>query len=756
MDNGITSSAELLASGSVPDALERFLDAPEGVLRPSGQSELKATGFYKYWRILSIYKKTIFWFALIGFLLGLLLTFLEKPTYRAKTAIEILNINQDFFYNKQTSPLSDSDPSSDTSDLQTQVRILSSDALLDRVRSELNPEQNRDLLRPGTPKKTLDLAARDELLETAGKSVKVRAVGRTRVIEISVDSVDRNLATDYANTLTSEFIKENLDSRWKATEKTNEWLGHEIESTRNNLQKSENALQAYARNSGILFTNDNTNVSEEKLSQVQQELSAATADRIAKQSRFELARTASPDTVPEVANSKELADARAKIVDLERQSAELSTTYTPDYIKVKRLQAEIASLEAAFAKARSTIVSRIENDYQEAIRREKLLQAAYFAQTRDVTDQGEKSIQYGVLKREVQSNRQLYDNMLQQFNESHIASAMRASNVRVLEPASLPRRPNSPDIRIDGGVGLLLGLLLGVIYVVLRKQANRTIQEPGELQLWSTLPELGVVPTVLKSQATFQRSPKSLGSPSGSEPLDRLARRTGNQTLIAEAFRAIGTSLLFSEAGSQSRVLVVTSAHPSEGKTTVVSNLARALADIRKTVLVIDADLRRPQIHRFFGLTNELGLSNLLSESFHWGDHPAGYIQESSVRFLDVLTSGPSTDDPGIELHSPGFARLIARMRLKYDIILIDTPPMLQMSDARIVARWSDGVILVARAEQTPREAIMGANDQLVRDRIRVLGTILNDWDPSKSVDGHHGYRGSAYYKAYERYKTVR
>ncbi len=747
MDNERVASTQLLPWRPSEQQSERYLDAPNAVVFPSGASPAQPSSLYEYWRILTIHKKAVVLITVCGLLLGVALTFILKPVYRAKTALEVLNINQDFFYNKQTNPLSDSDVNSDTSDLQTQVRILSGDTLLYRVIAKLSPE-HKSLGNDFNPDK------QNPLLVKIAKSVKVRAVGRTRVIEISADAPDPKLAAAFANTLVTEFINENLDSRWKATEKTSEWLGHELDSARSKLQGSEDALQSYARESGILLTGDNINVSEEKLRQVQQQLSAAASDRIAKQSRFELIKSASVDTLPDIVNNEELADIRAKIVDLRRQAAELSTTYTPEYIRVKRIEAEISTLEEAFAREKGVIVSRIQNEYTEALRRQNLLQGAYDQQAREVGVVGEKSIQYNVLKREVQSNQQLYDSMLQLFKQSRVASAMRASNIRVLEPALIPWRPYSPDIRINAAAGLLLGLIGGILFTVIRKRADRTIQDPGEIRLWAGIPELGVIPAVAKIDVHLHSlSPSEFGI----VPLNRkqklnLVRLKGQQTMIAEAFRTIMTSLLSSDALTQARLLVLTSASPADGKSTVVSNLAIAAAGVQRNVLVIDADLRRPTLHKLFSLKNEKGLTDLLSNSGPMKDDPSEIIQETSIPNLHILTAGPARDNAGQLLHLPMLGTMLSNLRLKYDMILIDTPPILQISDARVIGRLADGVVLVTRAEQTTREALTAANEQLNQDRVRVFGAILNGWNPNKSIHGYYGYKGNAYYEAYERY----
>ena len=275
----------------------------------------------------------------------------------------------------------------------------------------------------------------------AARSLKVRAAGQTRIIEILVDSADPQFATDFANNLTSEFIEQNLESRWKTTEHTSEWLSRQLDDMRIKLERSDDALQAYARSTGLMFTGDKNSVSEEKLRQLQAVLSAAQSDRVSKQARYEMAKTSPPDALPDVLADESLNEYRTKLTELRRQIAELSSTYTPAHPKVKKVEAQVGTLENALHLEVAAILGRIKNDFEEAQGKERMIEADYEAQTKLVTGDAEKAIKYNILKREVDSDRQLYDAMLQQLKQATIASAMRASNVRVVDPANRPSRP---------------------------------------------------------------------------------------------------------------------------------------------------------------------------------------------------------------------------------------------------------------------------------------------------------------------------
>jgi capsular exopolysaccharide synthesis family protein len=738
------------------------LEAPE--------DEDSGAGIFEYCFVICRNKKKILLAGVVGLIIGFLIGIPMKSVYRAATTLEVLAMNQDFMNMKGTNPVNTS-VDSDVSEEQTQASLLSSVIMKKRVSARLDPNSAlhrvtsappawRTLLHLGPPATG---SARSILISKAAATLKVKATAHTRILEATVDSSDPDLAADYLNALAQEFIQQNQESRLSAILHTGDWLSHELGDTRDKLRKSEDALQEYARNSGIILTNETTNVATEKLQQYQLSLTAASADRIAKQSRLELAQSSPPESLADVLNDGSLRDTQSKINDVERQIADLSTIYSPEYSKLRRLQAELQSLQTAFGNQRTDILSRIRTDYQEASRKERLLTAAYDNQTREVTGQGEKSIQYNILKREVDSNRQLYDAMLQQMKQASIATAMRASSIRIVDAADVPMLPRFPNFRINSAVGLLAGLLSSTIVVLVRDQLDRTLQLPGDIKQWAELPELGTIPNayIAASKSYYlyynslktvsagkhqHRSIASVGLPDGSPGNGiELATWQKSSSLLAESFRSALTSILCTgENGSRPCVLVFTSANPAEGKTTVVSNLAIAASEIRLKVLIIDADLRRSRMHQLFNLPNERGLTDFLQEEMTQRTL-AGPVQKSAVPNLHILTAGPETRAAAHLLYSPNFTALIKRFRDEYDMILIDTPPMLQMTDARIISRQADAVVLVARAGATTRDSLLAAKERFDEDRTRIIGSILNDWDPKRPSAAYYDNPAKSY-----------
>ena len=740
--------------------------------QPDYTDDMQQSSLHEYWKTLSRHKAIVILAAFLGGVAGFLYTVPATPIFQASTTIEVQGLNANFLNMQDVNPNSGGGSFDPSYDILTQVGLLESGSLRERAVKKLKERKSTGVTYPtdrlSAWKKALGIGTvtvitpDEEIAEAAG-SIQAKASGTTRIITVSCDSPDPKLAADFVNTLVNEFIQQDLEARLTTSAGTSEFLSRQLEELKIKLEKSEDQLQSYATSVGLQFTvgredgkeGEKENIADEKLRQLQQELLKAKSERVAAQSKFELASSAPADSLPQVLDDESLRDYQNKLTDLRRQLAELSASLTPANPKVQKVQAQINELDSALKKERGNVVSRIRNEYQAADRRERLISAEYENQLTIVTDQAGKSIHYNILKREVDTNRQIYEAMLQKVKEAGIASAMRASGYRVVDPANPPAAPYKPNPSRTSVIGAFGGLLLGIAFAFARERADRSLQQPGDLAMYLNLPELGVIPSEKSASLKRLYGADAAVASNGNHGKDSnglgLTVWKRKPSLLAESFQVTLTSILFSNHnGHPPQVLALSSAGPSEGKSTISSNLAVALAEINQRVLLIDGDLRRPRQHEIFALPNEFGLSNLLKEKQGIRSRPdVSILQPTEVPGLCLLSSGPPVANASNLLHSPRLGELLRVLRYEFDTILIDTPPMLHLADARVFGQHCDGVILVARAGKTTRDAALAARKKLQEDGTSILGTILNDWDPG-SGNGY-GY-GGKYYAAYSAY----
>jgi succinoglycan biosynthesis transport protein ExoP len=725
-------------------------------------------GILEYWQMIRRHKGAVVLATFLGCLAGFLVTLSDPRIYQARTTLEIQGLNEEFLNMKNVNPVSETNGGYLDTDIQTQVKILQSRALLARVKDKLDARPHPDNLQPadrlGAWRKALKMNPPSseqlwaEALGTAAGGVKVRSSGTNRIVDVSCDSTSGQLAADFCNVLTREYIDQNLEARWKTTEYTGEWLTRQLRDLKIKLEKQEEELQSYARATGLVFTAEKNDVQEATLADLQKELSDARADRIAKQSKYEMAETSPAGALPDVLDDLPLKDTQRSLADLQAKLAELQVTFTSSHSEVKRVRAQINAIEASLEGSRTNILTRIRKEYEAAGRREALLAKAYADQTRLLSGKAEETAHYNLLKRDVDATRLLYETLLQRLKEASIASALRATNVRVVDAAEPPTTPYKPNVTQRGTVGLLFGLVLGVVFAVLHERADRTLQDPGDVSYYLGVPELGVVPlgglfdgprpkNAFRSSTT-EGPLKSAGFDSRVEMIS-FRQKT---SLLAESFRTTLTSILFSRRSSteRPRLLVLTSASPKEGKTTVVCNLGISLAEINQRVLVIDGDMRRPRIHSVFDVANKHGLSDLLLEKapLNAAKLEAACVQ-TMVPGLYVLPSGGSRHHASSLLHSPRLAELLHLARESFDTVVVDTPPMVNIADARVVARFGDALILIVRSGVTTRDAAQLAKARFAEDGTPVLGTILNFWNPRTPGYSYYKYYYAGYYHYY-------
>lgn len=719
----------------------------------------KVPGLVEYARVIQKRRATILTIAFVVFSIGLFATLKEKPVYRARVLVEIQKENPDI---PSLQELFQLESISDTY-LETQYRILKSENLARRVISDLKLDQLAEFNQlphwwtprsqqaslqpaPATPENSPESAIDNEVLKKFQDRLDVEPLKRSRLVEVSFESNDRNLAAQVVNTLASTYIQQNLESRWQASQKASEWLSQQLMGMKSKLEKSEDDLQQYARDNGLLFLETDKGTSEnivtQRLRQLQEELTKAQADRYEKQSLYLLVQQGDFSSLPGIFNNKLMQDLTEKLAELQRERSRLSSIFNPDYPQVKEIQNQIDEAQSDLSSERERAAKAITNDYRAAVERENMLQQAFKDQQHDADVIAEKSVQYNILKREADTNKQLYVGLLEKLKETGVSTSMKAANIRVIDPAYPPKKPDSPRVPLNLSLAMLLGLSLGIGAAFLQEHLDNSFKTAGEIERFLQLPALASVPAVQAAtngngHSLYARARHIAGEkyPAAIVPSWNRIEGNGQNTALAEAFHELRTSVLLSTAKHPPKTLLVTSAKGGEGKTTVAANLAVSLAQLGEKVLLIDADLRRPSLHNFFGVPNTSGLVNFLTGDPDW----RSLLSHQAPIGLSVLPSGPIPPNPADLLSSEYMPALIREASKEYKFVVLDSPPLLNLADSRILATLVDGVILVVGGGITPRELVHRAYASAVDAGSHVLGATINFAD-TRSDYYSYGY----------------
>jgi succinoglycan biosynthesis transport protein ExoP len=746
---------ELLPNGSARDGNHIvpydenpiILEKPRQSYAPAGQVEEAAKSINvrhlirRYWLLLVA-------FLILGAAGGFAAVVLSSPRYRASLLLEVGAGGGSF---TKTGGLDYSSAEGNEVNIQTQINILRSASFLRRGAERL--QQDTVPLAPtgqdifSRVRQRLHPATQDPLenakqgLSTAMLSFNAQPVNRTRLIELSCESASPDVAAQFLNSMAAEFQEDNSRSRMQASQKTSEWLAASIEDTKSKMQESEEHLREFVQASGNLFAGqgqDNT-LNDSKLNQLKGELAKIQAERIARQTRYELTLRNSPESLAEVLEDSTLRGYQQQIEGLKRDKAALETKYTAKHEKVRELDARLGVLEKGYQNEISSVRNRIKSDYEASLQQERLLTSSYNQQAQRVGSEAAKAAQYNALKREADTLHQVYQSLLMQQSEAGLSSSVPMNPIRVVEPSNPPASPYKPKPIINISFGCLLGVVLAGGLAFLRERMDHSINAPGvSRQLFNT-PELGVIPN-LGANGSGAGAWRTLTSSkamdlkrNGEDAAAALLTWQSGPSFITESFRGTLASILRNQAnGKVQKMILITSPGPSEGKTTVIQNLGIALAETGRRVLLVDADFRRPHLHRKFGLPNEWGLMDLLSEDAPLSGYPADrFGVDTGFPGLSLLANGAGSGQANVSrvLYSPRLREIFGALTKHYDMVLVDAPPILHVADARIIAPLTDALILVLRCGVTDRASALEAYQRIQEDRLTLLGTVLTDYD---------------------------
>lgn len=683
----------------------------------------------------------------------------QIPIYEAVGRIAVNKADPNVITFKDSMPVVDY---MDPSDLDTEVRILQSDLLALQVVRQLNLDKRSefggqpDLKQPNLVADPLqgDSSRTTSLLGGFKGNLHASLIPNTRIIEIHYRSADPQLAANAVNTLVATYIEQNFKTKFESTMQASDWLSKQLVDLQMKVETSQEKLVRYQKEHEILGIDEKQNITTEKLDELNKELTLAESERMQKEAAYRQTQSADPEAVAAAISSDSPGNTtsvgsglidrlREQQANLKIQIADLSTQFGPAYPKVNQLNNQLKEIDRQFQSETRKAVDHLRGQYLAALQRENMLHDAFEKQKQQANKLNESAIEYTLLKRDVETNRTLYEGLLEKLKEAGVTAGLRSNNIKILDAARVPGAPVEPNIPRNLLFALVLGVTSGVGLAFLLENMDNTVRTTEQAQLISALPSLGMIPLGSKSPAMGSHG-KQLTLASSNEAVE-IVTQARPQSQMAESYRALRTSLLLSSLGAPPKVIMVTSARPQEGKTTTAINSAIVLAQKGVRVLLVDADLRRPSVHKTLGIGPRSGLSNVLTGS---ATLQQAITVSPVLPNLFVLPAGTPPPNPAELLASTNMKQVLDELREQFDHVVVDTPPTLSVTDAVVLSPRVDAIILVIRSGQTTKQALRRARDILMQVNAHVTGVLLNAVD-LRSPDYYYYYEYQGKYTHY-------
>ena len=636
-------------------------------------------------------------------------------------------------------------PATDDTFLKTQVRVIESDNLALQTIAQLGLANSNELLpesRAGAELKTDPKDRQGKLLDTFKQRLGVSLIPETRIVEISFESPDPNRAARIVNAVLDNYVDYNFHEHYDATRQASGWMEQQLDELKAKVERSQRALVDYERQNALVNVGDKQNLAEERLVDLNKDLTVADNEVAQKESLFNLVKS-DEKQVAYVAQNELLQRLEEKNADLKSEYVDALGKYGPNFPKVVRLRDQLTEMDSLIEGERKRTIAQIENEYQAALGREKLLTAAVSRQKTEVGRFNELSIQHNLLKREFESNQQLYDNLLQRLKDATVSAGLRATNIHTVDrglPSTSPVRPQKVRSILTGFVA---ALLIGITLAFVQESFDSSVKTAEDAERLTGIPALAAIPAIEPDRTRYGLRKRRHAPPSnnGDAALTVLKNPSSPS---AESYRALRTAILFSTAPRPPQVLLVTSGQPNEGKTCTCLNLAFVLAQRGARVIVIDSDLRKPSISGTLHFpSREGGLTGVLTGACSL---ESALQPVASADNVWVLPAGPVPPNPAELLSSPSMEKVLQELRQQFDHVLLDSPPALMFTDATILSNWVDGVLLVVHGGTTAKRSLVRSYRTLKMAGCRILGVIMNRVD---SREHSYSYYDSEYYGSY-------
>jgi capsular exopolysaccharide synthesis family protein len=731
-----------------PTALPELTHSPADKVLDIEAQEFDSFSYLRiYWNIISKRRWTIASVAFIVTLLVAIASFKMTPIYEATVRLDIeadtLQIQSlnDFFRQVPT----------DEAFIGTQIQVLEGVTLAERTIQQVgllnNPKWVAAVQHGSGVFSSGPASTPDDLLKPFRRCLHVQKVRDSHVVNVSFESSDAALSARVANSLADNYIENNFRQKYDATRQASGWMEQQLDELKAKVEKSQQALVDYERQNAIVNISDKESVVEQRMADLSRDLTNAQSDRLQKESVYELVRT-DESQVTSVAQNDLLQHLEEKYADLKSQYVDALEQSGPKHPKVQRLQSQVEEIQSLIAKERRRIVQGMRNDYMAALGRERLLEAAVAKEKIEVGALNQLLIEHNLLKRESETNQQLYDNLLQRLKDATVSAGLRATNIHVIDPAKAPKTAVRPQKLLNIMIGLMVGIVLGLALAFVREAVDTSIKSVDEAERLANAPALAVVPLARDAHRRATAAlPGKNGRPAATQGLALLSHPS---SAVAESFRTLLTSVVLSTAPRPPQVLLMTSSTAGEGKTVTCLNLAIALAQRGEPTLLIDADLRHPSIGKALNLVNGTGLATFLTGA-HGID--AALREFPPVPTLWAMPAGPTPPNPAQLLSSAAMETLLRDLRKRFKFVVIDSPPVLPVTDAMILSTLVDGVVFVVESGATVRGAVTRARKILHNVGANVLGIVLNKVDVRH--DGYYADYGSYYYQSADPERAV-